>query len=320
MRRPWLALLFGVFAALAPALARGQTGLDANRAEGTVEGTGTAAVKQQPDTLRLHIDLLAKARTLRDALAKLKERREAARLELIALKVDEASIEFAEPKIQVQSDEQRRMMQMLVQQRLQGPSRRRPADAPKPPVTVSMSLKAEWPIKYESIEELLILSHELQEKIREADLAGLKEAEELSPEEQELAEEMEQMRSSYGSGEEQPGEPTFLFVAAVSGQQRAAATAEAFRKARDQATQLAEAAGAQLGSLRHLSSQRSAQLDYNDYMGYGNLYRLAQQQMATPGASEPAEAVGPRPGTVSYEVIISASFALLTPSNEQEHR
>lgn len=318
MRRQLLeSLMFGAFVALTPGLAWGQAGPDANGAEGTVEGTGTAAVKQQPDTLRLHIDLLAKARTLREALAKLKERREAARLQLIALKVDEASIEFAEPKIQVQSDEQRRMMQMLVQQRLQGQSRRRSPDAPKPPVTVSMSLNAEWPIKYDSMEELLILSHELQEKIREADLAGLKEAEELSPEEQELAEEAEQMRSSYGGSEEQPGQPTFLFVAAVSEQQRAAATAEAFRKARNQAAQLAEAAGAQLGVLRHLSGQMNPQLDYNDYTGYSNLYRFAQQQLATPGASEPAEAVGPRPGTVSYQVIISASFALLPPSDPQ---
>src|SRR4051794_35892156 len=41
----------------------------------TVTGTGTAEVRRQPDTLRVYVEVLARGKTPREAVAKLKDRR-----------------------------------------------------------------------------------------------------------------------------------------------------------------------------------------------------------------------------------------------------
>jgi hypothetical protein len=79
----------------------------------------------------------------------------------------------------------------------------------------------------------------------------------LSPEEQELAEEMAEMMSDhgYGSGSEaKPGEPQFVFVARISEEDRRQAMTEAFAKAQASAARVAAAAGKELGELAHLQS------------------------------------------------------------------
>jgi hypothetical protein len=65
-------------------------------------------------------------------------------------------------------------------------------------VTVSSALTAQWPLGTESHEKLLLLSQRIQEKIKAADLSGSKEAEKVSPEEEEFEEEASQMTSQFG--------------------------------------------------------------------------------------------------------------------------
>ena len=110
-------------------------------------------------------------------------------------------------------------------------------------VTVTGSLTAEWPLEAKSQEQLLLLAQGIEEKIKAADLSGSQEVQKLSPEEEELAEEAKQAMGRYGEQPPPLGQPTFLFVAVLSKQDRQKAMAEAFKKAAAEAADLAKAAG-----------------------------------------------------------------------------
>lgn len=76
--------------------ARGGTSeKDANPA--TVSGTGEAKVKQTPTLLRMYLPLVARGKTLAEALAALKDRREAAVAKLETLQGKASSVTFSAP-------------------------------------------------------------------------------------------------------------------------------------------------------------------------------------------------------------------------------
>lgn len=289
-------------------VATAQEGLPS--ATGVVSGSGTALIKKSPHRLRLQIDLLAKAKNLPEALTRLKDRREAVTAQLKTLGATTGSIEFGESKIQDGQDNQQQMLSMMIRQRMAAGRAKGKAKPVGLPVTVTVPLKAEWELNFANTDELLTIAYELQEKIKAADLAGTKEAEQLTPEEQELSEEQaaaEQMQM-YGQQENKPGTPVFLFVAAISDKERAAATAEAFTQAKEQAGRLAEAAKIGLGGLRTLNSH-SQMADDGNSSGNNYAYQIMRQQMAFGmEGEEQKEAVGTRAGTLSLQVVVTASF------------
>src|SRR5262249_6225391 len=128
-------------------------------------------------------------------------------------------------------------------------------DKPKQPptVVVYVPLKFEMPLKAADAEELLILASALEEKIKGADLGGIKEGKQMSPQDEEMAQEvMEQVPND--ENEPRRGEPLFLFVSKVSTADQDQALASAFQKAKREAGRLARAAGAELGTLVHLDN------------------------------------------------------------------
>ena len=162
----------------------------------------------------------------------------------------------------------------------------------------------------------LLAVNALQEKIKTADLAGTKDAEKLSPEQEEMLEEMEANQFDYGSNDEpKPGEPIFIFVSRISDAEREKALAEAFQKAKAQAARLAKAAGAELGNLKSLSGGSSSANNYNSYGRY-NQYAYQALQMARAEAgtdddeSNDAEALGAEPGPVKINISVMAAFDL----------
>jgi hypothetical protein len=159
-----------------------------------------------------------------------------------------------------------------------------------------------------------VLVQELQDKIKAADLAGLKEFEKGTPQEEELAEENPEVNFRGDPNEAKRGEPLFLFVARVSDDERAKALAEAFRKAKRQAARLAEAAGTELGTLRHLDGQ-STGVPGDDSPPYYNPYamralRALQGAQADDTEERSREAVATQAGPVTYRVAVTAAFAL----------
>jgi len=282
-----------------------------------VSGNGTAVIERQSELLRMEVDVLAKGKDLKDALGKLKQRRKAAEEQLAKLGAEKKSIRFGAPRIAPPENDQQRQMQMMMMQRMaQRRGGRRPSEKPAatPPVTVMMSLTAEWTLKAEDAEPLLIASHDLEEKIKAADLAGRKAAEELSPEEEEQAEENEEQDvQQYYGGQPQPkpGEPRFLYVSAISDKDRAKALAEAFEGAKAEAGGLAKAASAELGSLLQLAGGSESGLDSEAYEQWGGSYQYRMFQRAQRGSSDDKhEAVGPQPGLLKYQVTVTATFAL----------
>ena len=52
---------------------------------GTVSGSGTVVLKRKPDLLRMKVELIAQGKTMKEALANLKDRRDAAQAQLATL-------------------------------------------------------------------------------------------------------------------------------------------------------------------------------------------------------------------------------------------
>src|SRR5262249_10878642 len=108
-------------------------------------------------------------------------------------------------------------------------------------------------------EELLLVAHSLEERIKTADLGGTKDLKQLSPQDEELAQEQADEMVDFGDSEApKRGEPIFLYVSKVSEDDKAKALEQAFKKAKREATLLARAAGVELGALRHLADHSSS--------------------------------------------------------------
>ena len=305
-------LLFGLWLVIA------MTSLVSAQAigDGVISGSGEVVLERSPDVMRMHIDLLAKGKDLPDAIAKLKSRRTKVEKQLESLGAAKESVKFGDLAIGEAQDDRSRQMEMMVMQRMaqkRGKGGAAKTAAVAKPITVSLKLKAEWPLKAGDTAEMLVASKKLQDNIKVADLGGTKDAAEPSPEEEELAEEMQEMAMNYGGQEgPKPGEPTFLFVAKIPAADREKALAEAFRAAKAQAAQLAKAADSELGALRSL--QGGGGLDTDDWSGnprfYNNPAYGALMRRGMNGQDHTGEAIGPHAGTVKYKVTVNAAFAV----------
>lgn len=300
-----LALVLGLLPAVSQAQLGGLT------EPGSVTGMGTTQLKNKPSLLRLTIQLQEKAPSVAEALAKLQDRREAAVLQLQKLGAAQNAIKVTEATLAAgESDAERQMQRMMLQQmRAQGRTVKR--GQPPKSVTVSSTLIAEWPLAAKTNEELLVFAEKLQSDITAADLAGLNEPKKLTPEEEELQEEMADMMEQYSYSENQPkpGTPAFAYVARITDAERQQALATAFEKAKTQAQQLAVAAKAKLGKLSSLSGTTSqANEDYNYAQRmFAMQYAMAQ---ATAGEAGSEEALVPHPGAATFQVLVTATFQL----------
>jgi hypothetical protein len=254
------------------------------------------------------IVLSAKGKTLEEALEKLKGRREVAAAHLKKLQAETTATKFGETALAVEGPERGQMQRMMRMQMSRGGKVPKGLNLP-PAVAVHCTLTTEWPLKYQSADELLVLSKQLQDKIKEADLGGLKEPKQLTPQEQELEEELATAGADqfnpYGEQESKPGEPTFLFVATITKEERATALAEAFTKAKGDAGRIAAAAGLSLGSLIEVSGHSS--VDVPEGLDPYTAYQLRRRGDLGAEAAED-EATSPIPGPVSAMASVQAKF------------
>lgn len=278
---------------------------------GTVSGMGMVSVKQKPTLLRMTIQLQEKGKTVEESLAKLKDRRDAAVLQLQGFGARKSDIVASDPTLSAgKTDEEQRMQQMMMQQMRARGRAPKALQLPKS-VTTTSTLTVEWPLSVETNEELLLFANTLQDKIEAADLAGRNEPKKLTPEEEELQEEMQEMMSGYGgygNNQPKPGEPNFLYVARISEDERDKALAAAFDKAKDQAQRLAAAAHANLGKLSSLSGGTS-QSNEGEY-GYNPYAVQMMRAAAATSGSDEHEAMVASPGMITFQVIVNATFRL----------
>ena len=286
------------------ALAYGQ-----NPAAPTVVGRGQAEIKKDPELLRLQVEVVVRGKDLKDALDKLKERRGELVKKLAELEAVKDSVEFGAPSVSAdKTARQLAMERMMMERGRYSPPVRQPPKVKTPdPVFVAMTLKADWALGG-TAEELLLKAQTLQERIKAADLGGLKALDaQATPAELEIQEEM---RNDRDDGPRR-GEPTFLYVAKLKDAERDQALARAFQDARTHAERSAKAASASLGALAHLESDTQP-------VGFGNngdddSYRFQRYRGGMiPNTPEPTkgEVVGFQPGQLMFRFGVSASFLL----------
>lgn len=283
----------------------------------SVSGTGSVTLTRMPETMRLQVAIMGRGSTLKDALAALKDRTTRAQTQLTALGAEKASIKIGDSKITELPNDRNQQMQMMMLRRMKRGGGKAAQKAPAaPPVLVTAQLTAEWKLSSKTVEELLTAVHPIQEKVKAADLAGSKEAEKLTPEQEELLEEAEGNFGFNSSDEPKPGEPVFMFVSRVSDDERQKALGEAFEKAKAQASRLAAAAGVQLGGLKSLSSDNTGGIDLDGSgLQYGSYayraYQLMQRQQMTSNTKEnEAEAASVEAGPLKYVVSLTAAFGI----------
>jgi uncharacterized protein YggE len=290
--------------------------------KGTVSGAGTVVLNRKPNLMRMRVDVIAQGKSMKEALASLKDRRQAIQGQLAKLGAAKESVVFGSPHVNTTVLQARQQMAMMIMARMGNRSKKNTKKAAAP-VVISARLTAEWPLKGNDAEELLVEISQLQETINAADLAGKKDLEKLSGEDEEISQELAGMEANMGNdpSQAQPGTATFTLVSKVTAQDHSQALADAFSKAKARAQETARAAGAELGPLRQIGSQVQSGGDAEDAENPTQAYSRAMQVyyqtigMGTGGgqAGEPAnpmEAQGTQPGEVAYRVNVTAAFDL----------
>jgi uncharacterized protein YggE len=296
-RSIWTFLVAGLIALLWPLPAQAD-------GTGTVSGEAVTEIKRTPEVLRIHVELMAKEKTLKEALAKLKQRRTAAEKQLAAWGVAPEAITFGDPTLSSDKTDRQLQMEMMVRDRI-----RRKGGVKKPaqpgPTILGLTLTADVPLKARNTEDLLVEFQDLKQKIEAADLSGMKEMQKLSPQEEELAEEMPPDLDN--NNEPRRGQPTLMLIARIPEEERTKALADAYGKARAEATELARAAGLELGPLNSLTKAAFGPGDDESYR-MARYYRMQAMASNMNEMVRPGEAVALQPGKVVYRVSVQASF------------
>ena len=81
----------------------------------------------------MYLQLTGKGKTLEEALAALKERREAVAAQLEKLGVDKSALVFTPPGVDDSAAAQQRRMEVMIAQRMGGAAPRRPRSPPSRP-------------------------------------------------------------------------------------------------------------------------------------------------------------------------------------------
>jgi uncharacterized protein YggE len=250
---------------------------------------GSADLKCQPQLLRLQVELLAKGKDLREALDRLGVRRELVVNQLLKLGVTRDSIRSGDPRLfTIRANTLQRFGFPPPNESAPPPLAPLPVERLAPPpggapgVIVAQPLRSEWSLPEISPDALFVMTQELQERVRAADLPG---------------------KGAFDMGGCGCGsvEPVFFFVRRVSQEERANILAQAYQTARQEAVLLARAAGMELGRLQSLSTDSALPQAGPEFDGPGP--RIDPTKTA-------GEAIGLEPGTVSYRVSVIATFAL----------
>jgi len=246
-----------------PTTVFGQANADGLVAIGVAKSEGMA------DRLRVTVTIQAKGADMEKAIGVLKKRQKNAKVKMEKMGVIEDSIEFGSISTGGGGSRQAQIRQAMMNQ-ARGDKRLERMMKVKPPSSVQVSLSADWKLDADLDEvEMLVSVDELKNKIIAADIESASEEDELTPAQEELAEEMAEMASRYGEGEESSG-PEFSFVRKVSADDVKKLVAEAVADGKKKAQELADSTGVKLGAIYRVASiNREPTADYYDpYDGY----------------------------------------------------
>ena len=273
-----------------------------------ISAAGTSSIKRLPSTIRVIVPIQAKGKTIEDALKSLETERKTALDKIQKIGFTEENIRVEGFSFDQSQENKRRQMERMIAQRMGQAGAKKTTSTES--VAIRCMLYAEWPMTGNTVEEIFKESHTLKQKILAANLIPKPEG--LSPEEEELAEEMEAM--NYSGEEESSNEPRFIFVAKVSDEEGQKAYAEAFEQAQKQGALLAKAAGFKLGPLKQIAgSVTKNQETMEPYSRYNHDPYLAQmihaQQFGNDETSQ-FEGIAASPDSITFTFIIHVSFGM----------
>ena len=276
-----------------------------------ISTSGTSTIKRLPNTIRVIIPLQCKGKTIEEALANLKIEQQTALEKIQKIGVKQENVKFESFSIDQSQKDKRRQIEMMIAQRMPAStSSPRQTAAVALPTTVKCMFLAEWSITGTTAEDILKESYELQQQIAAADFSPKKN--EMTPEEEELEEEMESM--NYHSYEtESSSEPQFLFVASVTEEESQKAHSEAFAQAQKQGEFLAQTAGFKRGTLMQLSANLvKRQGGSSPYRGYEDYYimQMMQSQQVDMGTSAQLECISMTPDAAEFIFVVQTVFML----------
>jgi|GEM_PF-5509483 len=275
--------------------------------------SGSAKKTDKPEFLRMTMTISSKGSDTRAAIESIRARKKEAAIKLEKLEALEDSIQFGPIAMGEKSGgggpSMQQMRQMMAQNFGEGEAAEKLL-AVQPPVSVSVSVTADWKMPEGDEEDLLVAIQELKDGITEADVAGTKTPDELTPEQQELAAELAETMSRYSYDENaEPGAPTFLFGRRFPQSDADQLMQLAFEDAKSKAGKLAAAASLELGSLVSLTSRDSALPDIDMYDMYGpSAYGRQGLQTASKKEEGVVMIIGTDPSGVTLESGIYAAF------------
>ncbi len=228
----------------------------------TVSVTATHMLTRKPTELVMQIELVGRAPTLKQALGKLKDSTHRAEAALKILGALPDSITLGNPTDSGKAGTSQSRLEQMMRQRMLGMRGKRPQGLEVPEtVTLSQPLTARWLLAGDDAAARLESAAALTKKITDADIAGVKSSD-ATLAEQELIEEAELLGQEYGEEEQAPaGTPSFFFMATISPEDRRQAMQSAFDRARQEAADLAAAAGMQLAGLARIENANNPSQD-----------------------------------------------------------
>jgi uncharacterized protein YggE len=307
-----------------------------------VFGTGKIRLQPTPNKLRMQVELRSYGLTVDAALTSLKARRAAATAQLQKLNADAASICFSTARAGLP---QTMYATAVVSPAVSYATPIAPSYAPYPQVpapaialpsaaatpsfgqsaapgnnppakprpqlfVAATTLKADWLLPGADADEIVAAAEAIRQRAMAVDLVGRKMAhDQLSPEEQELAEEAEMRYSGpVGASTVPPADtrlrPAFVYVAVLSDKQRKTMLADAYASAKNNAAELAEAAGTKLGAIVNLQGS------FSNSCLPGTNFGLEYASSVLASYDE-RETVAAAPDKLEFLCAVSASYRLV---------
>jgi len=295
----------------------GQASMAQGLARGTIHASENTLIRPMATVFRMQLQVRGQGKTLEEAIDHLRKRRNLVREQLLTLGASEESIKFEGLCVLREvliAPPPTTLIPPGVSPALQPVPAGQPANADPfygrttvpplvqpPPISatgtgVATMVTAEWPLRGEGNEEILLAGEKVRDKVL-ADKVCVAESTTpmpmSSPSAYLPASDVPSTAPSLGFVRNYAADqPVFRFAAYITTEQRKTAITEAFAKAKSKAAELAEAAGGRLGSL-----------DTINYVINGSTCSGAVM------ANE-SEATGASPTDIVYRLRVDASFHL----------
>ena len=221
------------------------------------------------------------------------------------LKADKKSIVFGAPACPTRNRREKRQIETMVMAQMRSRGKKPPKGLQTPQtVTVTSTLTAQWPIAADSHEKLLLTAQDIQDE-DQGRRSGRQQRGGKTLARGRRIRGRSRARRPINPATRGPADrqPQFVFVAVLPKAGPPEGHDRGVAKAKEQAAELAKAAGVELGPLVGLAGGCTGQVNMGEENQYGGMYpgrRMFLQQAAEDVAGKPDESVGTDPSATVH--------------------